>query len=39
MVMVNEQNGKSTRLIWSGYKFKQGLSELDFTPEGLKRAR
>jgi outer membrane lipoprotein-sorting protein len=39
MRMVNHQNGKSTRLLWSNYQFRKGLNPSDFTPEGLKRAR
>lgn len=31
MNMVNHQNGKSTELIWSNYKFKNGLKDSDFT--------
>ncbi len=39
MAMVNHQTGKSSDLEWSGYKFKTGLSEKDFTKNSLKRAR
>ncbi len=39
MRMINHQNGKSTRLLWTNYRFKKGLNPSDFTPEGLKRAR
>ncbi|MEM7435995.1 MAG: outer membrane lipoprotein-sorting protein [Myxococcota bacterium] len=31
MNMVNHQTGKSTELIWSDFKFKNGLKEDDFT--------
>lgn len=31
MMMVNHQNGKSTELIWSNFKFKNGLKDNDFT--------
>ncbi len=31
MMMVNHQNGKSTELIWSNFKFKNGLKDSDFT--------
>ncbi|MEM7136377.1 MAG: outer membrane lipoprotein-sorting protein [Myxococcota bacterium] len=31
MNMVNHQTGKSTELIWSDFKFKNGLKEGDFT--------
>ena len=39
MKMVNNQNGKSTVLIWEGYKFSNGLSVRDFDKNSLKRAR
>jgi outer membrane lipoprotein-sorting protein len=39
MNMVNHQNGKSTRLEWSNYKFRVGLKDRDFNKTGLKRAR
>jgi outer membrane lipoprotein-sorting protein len=39
MLMVNHQTGKSTRLIWSDYRFRGGLSESDFRPEALVRGR
>ena len=38
MVMQNHQTGKSTRLSWGDYSFRQGLTERDFTPQGLPRA-
>lgn len=38
MHMVNQQNGKSTTLIWSDYAFKTGLSAKDFRSQTLKRA-
>jgi outer membrane lipoprotein-sorting protein len=31
MNMVNHQNGKSTELVWSKFKFKTGLKDDDFT--------
>ncbi len=37
--MVNHQNGKSTKLIWSNYKFRVGLIKKDFNKNSLKRAR
>jgi len=37
--MVNHQTGKSTRLVWTSYKFRNGLSDADFTKNSLKRAR
>jgi outer membrane lipoprotein-sorting protein len=39
MNMVNHQNGKSTQLEFSDYKFKNGLKEKDFTKNSLKRIR
>jgi outer membrane lipoprotein-sorting protein len=39
MEMVNHQNGKSTLLEWSDYVFKTGLTDNDFRPQTLKRAR
>ena len=39
MHMVNHQNGKSTELRWSGYRFGTGLGERDFDRNALKRAR
>jgi outer membrane lipoprotein-sorting protein len=37
--MQNHQNGKSTELTWSDYKFKVGLTDRDFNRSTLKRAR
>lgn len=39
MDMINHQNGKSTKLIWSDYKFQVGLTENDFNKNSLKRVR
>jgi hypothetical protein len=39
MFMVNHQTGKSTRLIWSNYKFRTGLKESNFSKNSLKRAK
>ncbi len=39
MLMVNHQNGKSTRLDWSDYQFGTGLQERDFDKNALKRLR
>jgi len=39
MNMVNHQNGKSTKLLLSEYKFRVGLKDSDFTHSSLKRAR
>lgn len=37
--MENHQNGKTTLLSFSGYKFKQGFSGKNFNRNSLKRAR
>lgn len=37
MQMDNHQNGKSTTLQWSNYKFKTGLSKRDFNKKSLAR--
>ncbi len=39
MLMENHQTGKSTLLTWEAYKFKNGLSDKDFSRNSLKRAR
>ncbi len=39
LFMQNHQTGKTTRMIWSKYEFRSGLSEKDFTASRLKRAR
>ncbi len=39
MNMVNHQNGKSTQLVFSDYKFLSGLKDRDFNKNSLKRAR
>ena len=39
MYMENHQTGKSTRLVWSNYRFKTGLSDRDFNKNSLKRAK
>ncbi len=39
MEIVNHQNGKSTRLEFSEYKFKTGLADEDFNNNSLKRAK
>jgi Outer membrane lipoprotein-sorting protein len=38
MSMMNHQSGKSTVLKWSGFRFRTGLKESDFTQEALRRA-
>ena len=38
MIMENTQTGKSTRLSWGDYSFREGLTERDFTPQGLPKA-
>jgi outer membrane lipoprotein-sorting protein len=37
--MENHQTGKSTELLWSEYRFRQGLTERDFDQNALRRAR
>jgi outer membrane lipoprotein-sorting protein len=37
--MVNNQNGKSTTLIWQSYKFNNGLTDRNFDRNSLKRAK
>jgi len=37
--MVNHENGKATKLVWSDYKFHTGLTKEDFTTASLERAR
>jgi len=37
--MTNHQTGKSTTLTFSGFKFRTGLQESDFTSARLKRVR
>ena len=39
MKMVNHLNGKSTKLVWSDYRFQTGLTDKDFSTNSLKRAR
>jgi outer membrane lipoprotein-sorting protein len=39
MNMVNHQNGKSTQLDFSNYKFRAGLKDSDFNKNSLKRVR
>ncbi len=39
MGMENHQTGKSTRLVWTEYKFRTGLTGKDFSKNALKRAR
>lgn len=39
MSMTNHQNGKSTDLKWSNYKFNQKINERDFDKNALKRLR
>jgi len=37
--MVNHQNGKSTEILWSNYKFRVGLKDNYFTKGNLKRVK
>jgi len=39
MLMVNQQTGKSTELLWTNYQFKTGLKKRDFDRNTLKRQR
>ena len=39
MTMDNKQNGKSTTLYWTNFKFKTGLTSADFEKNVLKRQR
>ena len=39
MLMVNHQTGKSTDLIFSGFRFETGLKERDFVKSVLRRVR
>lgn len=39
MNMVNHQNGKSTKLLFSNFQFRTGLKDKDFNKNALKRAR
>lgn len=39
MEMVNHQTGKSTTLLWTEYKFRNGFTDRDFDRNSLKRAR
>ncbi len=39
MFMENHQTGKSTKLTWSKYQFRTGLTDRDFNKNSLKRAR
>lgn len=38
-LMVNQQNGKTTRLDWTNYKLNSGVSNKDFNKNALKRLR
>ena len=39
MLMVNQQTRRQTRLDWSDYQFKTGLSKEDFSENALKRQK
>lgn len=39
MLMQNHQTGKSTDLVWSNYKFRNGLSSRDFDQNAIKNLR
>ncbi|MFC1492946.1 outer membrane lipoprotein-sorting protein [candidate division KSB1 bacterium] len=37
MLIINHQTGKSTRSLWSDFRFNSGLAERDFDPNALRR--
>ena len=37
--MINHQTGKSTELLWSGYEFKNGYTDREFSKNALAKAR
>jgi outer membrane lipoprotein-sorting protein len=39
MYMENHQTGKTTRIVWSNYRFRTGLTDKDFQVNDLRRAR
>ena len=39
MLMVNHNNGKSTKLVWHNYQFGNSFTDRDFDKNTLKRAR
>lgn len=39
MLMVNHQNNRQTRLVWSEFRFNNGLSQQDFNQNALMRIR
>jgi outer membrane lipoprotein-sorting protein len=39
MLMVNDRTGRRTRLEWSSFEFRTGLTANDFTPQSLTRIR
>lgn len=39
MLMVNQQTGKSTKLVWTNYQIKTGLTDADFSQNSLMRAK
>lgn len=39
MLMENNQTGKTTRLIWTHYRFNTGLTDEDFNRNSLRRVR
>lgn len=39
MNMINHQTGKSTKLIWTDFQFRTGLSDREFDRNSLKRAK
>ena len=39
MNMVNHQTGKKTKLLWTDFRFRNGLTQRDFNRNSLRRAR
>ena len=39
MAMMNHQSGKSTKLLWSDYRFNTSINERDFDKNALKRLK
>ena len=39
MLMVNQQTGKQTRLLWSDYRFGTGLKDEQFSQNALQRVK
>ena len=39
LTMTNHESGKATKLVWTAYNFKTGLTKDDFTTASLERTR